>query len=361
MAEKKIARKRKWIVILLCLFIVSATVLILFPPSSGKMKKAGPGEVSEKTRISVDGADITLFISAKDVTCPVMLVLGGGPGIPQYLMEYLYPTGLDKDFILVYFDYRNAASNYDKKTDISTLTTERYLKDVQGITDYLRERFNQEKIYLMGHSFGTYLGIQTAKNHPEKYLAYIAMGQIVNTSESEKIAYEYMYEMYREQGKKNRLKELDKYPILTDESALDGYFSASIRDKAMHELGVGTTREMKNVISGIFLPSFRVMVYTQGERIKIWQAKFASRDFPVVKDLVEFDAAESITELDIPIYFFAGRYDYTCAYPLQAEYFERITAPRKVFYTFEKSAHSPLYEETELARMILREEVIIAE
>jgi hypothetical protein len=64
-----------------------------------------------------------------------------------------------------------------------------------------------------------------------------------------------------------------------------------------------------------------------------------------------------VTELEIPVYFFEGKYDYTCADPLAKDYFEKLKAPVKGFYTFEKSAHTPLFEETEKTQHILQEDV----
>ena len=66
-----------------------------------------------------------------------------------------------------------------------------------------------------------------------------------------------------------------------------------------------------------------------------------------------FTAENITTHLEIPYYVLAGVYDYTTAYPLQQEYFDMMDAPEKEFFTFENSAHSPLYEEPEKAIKIL--------
>lgn len=124
---------------------------------------------------------------------------------------------------------------------------------------------------------------------------------------------------------------------------------------AMHDLGVGTTREMRSVISGIFFPSLRCTAYTQLERINIWRGKALSRDFPVTKDAIVFNAFRDVPKLEIPIYILAGQYDYTCCYSLQEEYFDTVDAPQKAFYRFENAAHSQVYEEYEEGKRVLEE------
>lgn len=112
---------------------------------------------------------------------------------------------------------------------------------------------------------------------------------------------------------------------------------------------------MSSVISGIFLPSLRCKDYTWKERINIWKGKIVSMQFPVVEDSMQFNVFEEVPSLEIPIYFFAGQFDYTCCYSLQKEYFEQIDAPEKRFYSFADSAHSPILEEPEEAKENLQE------
>lgn len=239
-----------------------------------------------------------------------------------------------------------------------SMTTEQYVADVVAVTEYLKERFNQEKIYLMGHSFGTFIGIQVADQFPELYHAFISMSQLTNQIVSEKLAYEYMLEQYRTSGNKKMMAEFEKHLILTSDEAYRAYFEAPLRDNAMHDLGIGTTRSMKSVITGIFLPSLKCPAYTPLERINIWHSKGFISSAPVAISRTQFNAFDKIQALSIPVYFFGGKYDYTCSYSLQKEYYESLNAPLKGFYTFEKSAHSPLFEEPEKAVEILKKDVL---
>lgn len=120
----------------------------------------------------------------------------------------------------------------------------------------------------------------------------------------------------------------------------------------MHALGVGTTRNMKSVITGIFFPSLRMTDYSLKERINIWRGKsFVNQ---TMQEIFAFNAFETVKSVNVPVYFFAGKYDYTCCYELQKEYFDFLEAPEKYFFTFESSAHSPLFEEPEKAEEIIK-------
>jgi pimeloyl-ACP methyl ester carboxylesterase len=118
---------------------------------------------------------------------------------------------------------------------------------------------------------------------------------------------------------------------------------------------------MKSVITGIFLPSWQFREYTLGEKINLWRGKFfsCSRSFSLWDKMQITDLTQGVTDLEIPIYFLHGVYDYTCAYPLAKDYFENLEAPVKGFYTFENSAHSPMFEEPEKVQKILLEDVLV--
>ncbi len=125
----------------------------------------------------------------------------------------------------------------------------------------------------------------------------------------------------------------------------------------MHSLGIGTTRSIRSVITGIFLPSWQAPEYTLGEKISLWRGKFASKAI-LWKKFIATDLTQLVTELSLPAYFFHSRYDYTVSCPEAKAYFARLKAPLKGFYTFEQSAHSLMHEEPEKMGCILREDVL---
>ncbi len=224
------------------------------------------------------------------------------------------------------------------------------------MTNYLRKRFGKEKIYLMAHSWGSYIGLQVAAREPDLFYAYLGVGQISHQIQSEQLAYQYALIYYEENGNMNMVRKLQAAPptlMVPLPAAYD-----TLRDAYMHGAGIGTTRDMKSVLTGIFLPSWQFREYTLGEKVNLWRGKMFSRSFGLWDKMQITDLTQQVTKLELPVYCFHGLYDYTCAYPLAKDYFEKLDAPLKGFYTFEISAHSPMFEEPEKMQKILLEDVL---
>ena len=130
-----------------------------------------------------------------------------------------------------------------------------------------------------------------------------------------------------------------------------------LRHRGLHEACVGHMREMTSVVTGIFLPMWRVRAYTLAEKINIWRGKLWSRPFSW-DDLIRDDLSARLTRFDLPIYVLTGCHDYTANAELSRVYFDSIDAPVKGFYLFENSAQSPLSEEPERATAILLNDVL---
>ncbi|MEA4815114.1 MAG: alpha/beta hydrolase [Oscillospiraceae bacterium] len=358
-------KKKMWIPFLLAVLGFGLAIFIVFPsgkenpePYCDETGAPVAGSISEKIWVDINGSQQGMFLKGKDTTNPILLFLTGGPGVPDYFLAKEIDTGLEDDFTVCYWDYRGTGLSYSPDCNAEDCTTVQFVQDAIAVTDYLRERFGHEKIYLLGHSFGTYIGLLAAQAAPDKYCAYIAMSQISDQPQSELLAYNTMKAEYAARGNQKMVQKLENYQTDTADTAwLRRWFAAPERDTAMHELGGGTTAAMKSVITGIFFPTLRCTDYTQAERIRIWQGKAFVQQTQVAYDRMEFVAAESVPELEIPVYFLAGKHDLTCCYAMQKEYYEQVKAPVKGFYTFENSAHSPLFEQPKLALKILQQDV----
>lgn len=346
-------------VFLVCILILGG---ILWAYSPGKPQpyldetgKVLVGSLSEKIFVSIGGVQQGMFIKSKDSTQPVLLYVHGG--MPFYFLTKKYPAGLEDYFTVVWWEQRGSGISYIADIPSETLKSEQMINDVLEVTNYLRHRFGKEKIFLMGHSGGSFIGIQAAAINPELYHAYIGVGQMSDQLQSERLAYEYMLQHYKENGNRNMVRKLESNPVSNDTP--DAYLK--LRDKAMHNLGIGTTRDMKSVITGIFIPSLKCRDYTFKEKINMWRGKFRSGVHPLWDEMLVTNLMLKVPKLDVPVYFWSGVYDYTVSYPLAKEYFDRLDAPVKGFYTFEKSAHSPLFEEPEKMQKILKEDVLKGE
>ncbi|MBE0672601.1 MAG: alpha/beta hydrolase [Anaerolineales bacterium] len=312
------------------------------------------GSISEKIFININGVEQGMFIKGKDLKNPVLLYLHGG--MPDYFLTQKYPTGPEEIFTVVWWEQRGSGLSYSPDIPQESLNVEQMVSDTIELTNYLRQRFGVEKIYLMGHSGGTFIGIQAAARAPELYYAYIGEAQMSYQLKSEQLAYEYMLRQFKENGDANMVQKLEAAPVTMTGGVPDSY--NLIRDVAMHKLGIGTMHDMRSVVTGILLPSFQFREYTLGEKLNLWRAKSQSGISTLWSDMIVVDLNQSVTKLDLPVYFFEGKYDYTVNYALAKDYFEKLDSPVKGFYTFENSAHSPMFEEPEKMIKILQEDVL---
>ena len=131
-----------------------------------------------------------------------------------------------------------------------------------------------------------------------------------------------------------------------------------LRDAAMHQLGIGTTRQMRSVISGVFVPVWCNREYTLRERVDIWRGKWSECSRRLWDEMLASDVGVQIPKLDVPACFLHGKYDYTVSYSRARAYLHRLEAPVKGFYTYGESAHSPIFEEPERTRTILTRDVL---
>jgi len=346
-------------VVLACLVVLVGGLWLLSPgkPNAivGENGKPLAGSISEKIHVNINGVQQGMFIQSKDPSNPVLLFLHGGPGMPEYFLTERYPTGLEDLFTVVWWDQRGAGLSYTPDIPPQTITYEQLISDTLEVTNYLRHRLGKDKIYLMGHSGGSFLGIQAAARAPELYYAYIGVAQMAYQLKSEQLAYEYMLRQFKANGNTKMVRELEEAPV-TMTVPLPASYDA-LRDDAMHTLGIGTTHDMKSVVTGVFIPSLLSPQYTLGEKVNLWRGKSFSKAI-LWEKLMATDLTQHVTELDLPVYFFHGIYDYTDSYTLAKEYFAKLKAPAKGFYTFEQSAHSPIFEEPEKVIKILQEDVL---
>lgn len=313
-----------------------------------------PNSISEKVFVEINGVRQGMFLRGKDRTSPVLLYLHGG--LPEYFLAEQHVTGLEESFVVCWWEQRGAGLSYRPDLPRESITTEQLVADALEVTQYLRRRFGQDRIFLMGHSGGSFLGVLTAARAPELFRAYVGVAQMANQRASEVLAFDFMLARFKELGDARMVQKLEAAPV-TLKAGLPAAYLA-VRDEAMHRLGVGTTRHMKSVVSGIFFPSLQSRAYSLSEKLNLWRGKAAAGVSPMFDEMLTTNLAERVPELRVPVYFLHGAFDYTCAYSEAEAYFARLRAPLKGFYRFPESAHSPLFEENGRFLRILRDDVL---
>jgi pimeloyl-ACP methyl ester carboxylesterase len=315
------------------------------------------GALSEKIRVQVNGAEQGMFIRSDSLGKPVLLFVHGGPGMPEYWLTRRYPIDLEELFTVAWWEQLGAGLSYSPDIPAGAMTAARFVSDTVAVTEYLRGRFGKDKVYLMAHSWGSYIGLQAAARAPDLYHAYIGVAQITQQIRSEVLAHEFMLEQYQELGRSRMVRRLEAAPVTPTTIPLPASYDR-VRDRAMHRLGIGTTRDMRSVVTGLFLPSWWFPEYTLREKVNLWRGKIFSRRSPLWNEMLAVDLTERVPELNLPAYFLHGIHDYTVSYVLANAYARQLKAPLKGFYTFQESAHSPMFEEPYRALRILSEDVL---
>lgn len=341
------------------LVIISVTILILLSP--GKPKpfldsdgKTIPNSISEKLFIKINGSKQGLFIKGKNIQNPVVLYLHGG--MPDYFLTEKYPSHLEDVFTVIWWEQRNCGISANLGTSGDKAIIEQLIDDAIELTKYLSKRFKKEKIYLMGHSGGTFLCVNIIEKAPKLFEAYIGVAQMSDQITSEKIALDYILKALAEKGDNKMLENFKNISIEKNKKIPIEYLKK--RDPIMHELGIGTLRSARSIFSDIFLQSILFSEYTILEKFKLWQSKSSSGISQNWDAMINTNLIESKYSFQVPVYFFHGIYDYTCSHELAKKYFEKIDAPVKGFYTFYESAHSPMFEEPYKMKQIIVNDVL---
>lgn len=322
--------------------------LIFVSPGKPKHSVKTENSICEKLFMEVGGVKQGMFIIGEDKNNPVLLYLHGGPSFSEFFLVEKYPSGIEKYFTVCYWEERGGGLSYSKQVGMESMTLDQLASDAIEITEYLRNRFKKDKIYIMAHSGGTAFAIQAVEREPQLYHSYIGISQISRQAESEKSAYRFMMDQYSSMGNSRMVKEFKKYPIHENDSFILPFFNSVLRDKSMHELGIGTMRGMRSIMSGVFYPVWTCKAYTIREKINIWYSKFSFVNKSGLRgQIIQSDFTTLFPRMEVPVYFLSGKYDLTVNYDLSREYLEKLDAPVKGFYTFDNSAHSPLFEEPE--------------
>ena len=354
------------------LFIGSLVVFINSPgeltPLKDEQGNAIQGSISEKVWVEIGGIQQGMFIRGENPENPVILYLHGGPGTPMlqfisYLEKIQKNERLEKHFTVCYWDQRSAGMTYSKSSDPSTMTIEQMVEDTREVTEYLKSRFGQNKIYLLGHSWGSYLGVKTIEKYPVNYLAYIGIGQVSSFTESERLSYEYMLNYAKEINDTDAIGKLEKFDPYAEDFPLmqeDGHQLDYLlgRTELLNRYGIGHIHKTELLqgmtFNGMVLRTlFGFKGYTLSEKIG-W---FRGADFSMIHlfpIIANDNLFESSVKFEIPFYIIQGAYDYQVSQVLAEKYLEALASPQKEFFLFSNSAHTPNMEESEKFIEVLR-------
>jgi pimeloyl-ACP methyl ester carboxylesterase len=348
---------KKWLIrlVLICLGSAAAVILVLLagavismrtaatPPFRDSAGKVIEGSIASLEEIELGGYRQTVLLRGRDVRNPVLLYLHGGPGSSELPLVRHFNRALEDHYIVVLWDQRGAGKSYSPFIPADTMTIEQFLQDGHELVTILQKRFKKDKIYLVGHSWGSVLGLTMAYRHPGLFHAYIGIGQAVDFLEGEKISLRYVLQRAREQNNAEAIAQLE---ALKDYPSLDGHWMRDVitQRRWLGEFG-GVLYGKKGMQSLFFVerpPEFSVF-----EFVPFFLGSLRSLDLLWPQILRNGDFRKTAPELQVPVYFVTGRHDYNVPFALTEAYYSRLRAPKKTLIWFERSAHMPNFEEPE--------------
>jgi pimeloyl-ACP methyl ester carboxylesterase len=299
--------------------------------------------VAELLQVELNGRKQWISIRGWSQEKPVLLFLAGGPGGSQMAAVRHELGELEKHFVVVNWDQLGSAKSYGS-AKITDITVDMYIQDGFALTEYLRERFEQEKIYLMGESWGSALGIFLAEKYPEIYHGLIGTGQMVDFVQTEIMDYNLAMEIAVKRNEQKIIQQLQKNGLppyygkdVTWKSAVYlNYLSAEMaHNLKITNAGYNTFRDLGSPEYGLLdkLNFIRGIIDTFNH---------------VYPQLYGVDLREGFIKLAVPVYFFLGRHDVNAPISLVEEYYSVLEAPHKEIVWFEHSGHSPWINEREL-------------
>ncbi|MDM5250969.1 alpha/beta hydrolase [Lysinibacillus sp. G4S2] len=330
---KKVKKLMKYIGVFIIIFLITA---LLFPTWTPHVK--GDNSISSLEQVDINGSGHEIMIRGKDKDNPVIIFVHGGPGCSEIPYARKYQDLLEDNFTVVNYDQRASGKSYHFFEDYSNLSSDLLVDDLLALTDYISEHLGKEKVILIGHSYGTYIATQAAYKAPEKYEAYIGIGQMSDVAESEIDGLNFVIHQAQNadniddvlylQGLTEQIKNGDTF---TPRQYVAKYGGASrlIDNPDGNNIGMLFSSEY-NLLD--------IIRYNYG---------ISYSQETLLKDVIKKPLPTIVKKLELPCYFVMGNYDYQTSSNAAKTYFDMIEANKKEFITFEQSAHYPQFEEKE--------------
>lgn len=247
-----------------------------------------------------------------------------------------YVPQLEDHFLMVYWDQRGAGRSYHRRLARDSMTIERMEQDLDELVDRVRSEFGQERVVLLGHSWGTILGTRYAHEHPRRVAAYVGVGQVASFSEGERVSLAWAMEQAEAAGDEEAA------------AALGGMAPRPANVSEELELGRWVQRYGGYLREGLTTAKLirAALATDEVNLVDLW--KFGAGNRFSLNALRAEYSREDLTRLrsfEVPVVFLLGRHDWHVPSVLAAEYFQRIDAPCKRLVWFEQSGHDAPFEE----------------
>lgn len=297
--------------------------------------------INRLEQVELGGVKQWVLMRGINRQAPVLLFLHGGPGSANIAKLRIQVPELEKHFVVVNWDQRGAGKSYSPGFDASALSREQLVSDAHELVVYLKERFGVEKIYLMGFSWGTVLGLSLVDQYPDDFVAFISVSQVVDYQTGEKLSLAYAREAAQKAGNAQAVAEL---------ASVDSAYTspnwqtqlATQRKWLLHFGGVYHTSASYSHEIGMMLAAPE---YSFAE-VALWPLSSSNALKVMWPELMKINFFAAVPEVRCPVYFFVGRQDYNSPWQLTESYYQAVNAPAgKRLVWFENSAHDLFFDE----------------
>lgn len=302
-----------------------------------------PNGVDERIKLRIGGIDQWLSIRGRDRRNPILLFLHGGPAAVTMPASYTFQSPWEDFFTVVQWDQRGAGKTYAANTEQQMspgMTIEGMTDDAAQVVQYLRQHYGKQKIFLLGHSWGTVLGTRLARQRPDWFHAYIGVGQVVNVRRNEEIGFAFALRAARADHNPQAVRELEAlmpYPGTVPMTL------QRIGTRSKWETYYGGLTHGRKDFSYYADAEGLSPDYDQAELDAIGKGSVYTLNH-LLQPLLGVDL-DDMTDFGCPVLLFVGQHDYTTSHELAEQWFERIHAPSKHLVLFADSAHMVMQEQ----------------
>lgn len=298
--------------------------------------------------ISIGGLKQWISVRGENIENPLLLIIHGGPGVSMMPYSSIFHS-LESHFTIVQWDQRGTGKTYaanKKSLFINTITIEQMQSDTLEVVNYLRHRFKKEKIFVLGHSWGSALGLKLVQDHPELLYAYIGVGQFINMKINEKTGYENALKAAHEINNKKSIKALENLPSFQKNALNDltmkEFMVLRKWQFRLNKMSIKKSSFLSIIINALSAPEYSFLDYFSLIRGLL----ILSKSKTLFTEIMNI-ALEGKTDISTPVFIFGGRKDpITPSLPVY-DYFKKICAPYKEYTWFENSGHNLFFEETD--------------